>query len=262
MIIGALRLRTLPVLHLVKRIDIPRRWYEAGLPSCWTSSSGSSASSWKRTTNCGFPAVPTGFRRRRLPHGANRSGINWTGTTWFVEGDISTVSGAWTIRYFSRSWRSTSAYNRFLRLIKQMSNPDIWRTGFANATLSLRRADKVAVLDPSSPIFTWSLGQICRNSSHARIYTRKRQEGQPCLAGCQRRDGGLAAGYRTTVQRAYASNGGAFLPGRDHPGTGGPRYPRPPWTAPARVHRTEHDAGEIRTRLVDLPGDYLKLELE
>src|ERR1022692_4917087 len=78
-----------------------------------------------------------GFRKRRGCHTALRE-INdqWTGTTWFIEGDISDCFGSLDHSVLLSILAEKIHDNRFLRLIKQMLQAGYLEDWVWNATLS------------------------------------------------------------------------------------------------------------------------------
>jgi group II intron reverse transcriptase/maturase len=78
-----------------------------------------------------------GFRPRRGCHTAlSEIAENWTGTTWFIEGDISDCFGSLDHDIMLRILAETIHDNRFLRLIKQMLQAGYLEDWAWNATLS------------------------------------------------------------------------------------------------------------------------------
>ena len=72
-----------------------------------------------------------GFRPGRGCHTALREVANtWTGTTWFIEGDIADCFGSASITSScSRSWRRRSTTTGSCGWCGTCSQPDTWRTG-------------------------------------------------------------------------------------------------------------------------------------
>ena len=78
-----------------------------------------------------------GFRPRRGCHTALREVADtWTGTTWFIEGDIAQCFDRLDHAVMLGILGENIHDNRFLRLVRNMLKPDTWRTGIWNATLS------------------------------------------------------------------------------------------------------------------------------
>lgn len=88
-----------------------------------------------------------GFRPRRGCHTAlSEISINWTGTTWFIEGDISDCFGSLDHSVLLGILGEKILDNRFLRLIKQMLKAGYIEDWEWNATLS--GAPQGGVLSP------------------------------------------------------------------------------------------------------------------
>lgn len=84
-----------------------------------------------------FSDLSHGFRPRRGCHTALRKVADqWTGTTWFVEGDISDCFGSLDHEVLLSALAEKIRDNRFLRLIKQMLQAGYVEDWTWNATLS------------------------------------------------------------------------------------------------------------------------------
>jgi len=84
-----------------------------------------------------FSARSHGFRPRRGCHTALTEIVyNWTGTTWFIEGDISDCFGSIDHSVLLRILGESIHDNRFLRLVKQMLQAGYIEDWEWNATLS------------------------------------------------------------------------------------------------------------------------------
>ncbi len=84
-----------------------------------------------------FSGRSHGFRPGRGCHTALREVANtWTGTTWFIEGDISDCFGSLDHEIMTRILAEKIHDNRFLRLIKQMLQAGYLEVWEWNATLS------------------------------------------------------------------------------------------------------------------------------
>jgi len=84
-----------------------------------------------------FSGRSHGFRPRRGCHTAlSEIAVNWTGTTWFVEGDISDCFGSLDHSVLLGIIGEKIRDNRFLRLIKQMLQAGYLEDWEWNATLS------------------------------------------------------------------------------------------------------------------------------
>lgn len=78
-----------------------------------------------------------GFRPRRGCHTALSEVVDqWTGTTWFIEGDISDCFGSFDHEVLLSTLAEKIHDNRFLRLIKQMLQAGYLEDWMWNATLS------------------------------------------------------------------------------------------------------------------------------
>ena len=76
---------------------------------------------WKRSTIQEFSERSHGFRKWRGCHTALREiGNTWTGTAWFIEGDISDCFGSFDHEILLRILAEKIQDNRFLRLIRNM----------------------------------------------------------------------------------------------------------------------------------------------
>jgi group II intron reverse transcriptase/maturase len=84
-----------------------------------------------------FSDLSHGFRPRRGCHTALRKVADqWTGTTWFIEGDISDCFGSLDHQVLLSTLAENIHDNRFLRLIKQMLQAGYLEDWAWNATLS------------------------------------------------------------------------------------------------------------------------------
>ena len=103
-----------------------------------------------------FSGRSHGFRPGRGCHTAlERGGANWTGTTWFIEGDISDCFGSLDHSVMLSILAENIHDNRFLRLIRQMLQAGYLEDWEWNATLSGCSAGRRGH-PPSYPIFTWT----------------------------------------------------------------------------------------------------------
>ena len=102
-----------------------------------------------------FSGRSHGFRPGRGCHTAlTEMAITWTGTTWFIEGDISDCFGSLDHEVMISALAEKIHDNRFLRLIKQMLKAGYLEDWEWNATLS--GAPQGGVDPQSCPIFTWT----------------------------------------------------------------------------------------------------------
>jgi group II intron reverse transcriptase/maturase len=84
-----------------------------------------------------FSGRSHGFRPQKGCHTAlSEVNINWTGTTWFIEGDISDCFGSLDHQVMLSILSEHIHDNRFLRLIKQMLQAGYLEDWIWNATLS------------------------------------------------------------------------------------------------------------------------------
>ncbi|WP_207924239.1 reverse transcriptase/maturase family protein [Actinomadura bangladeshensis] len=84
-----------------------------------------------------FSSHSHGFRSGRGCHTAlSEVSINWTGTTWFIEGDISDCFGTLDHKVMLSTLSGKIHDNRFLRLIKQMLQAGYLEDWVWHATLS------------------------------------------------------------------------------------------------------------------------------
>ena len=91
-----------------------------------------------------------GFRPGRGCHTALAEvATTWTGTTWFIEGDISDCFGSLDHDVMVRILSEKIRDNRFLRLVRNMSGPDTSRTGPGTPRCPARR--KGASFRPCCP---------------------------------------------------------------------------------------------------------------
>ena len=94
-----------------------------------------------------FPSWPG------LPHRAERGGSDtWTGTTWFIEGDISDCFGSFDHQVMLSILAEKIHDNRFLRLMRNMLKAGYLEDWLWNATLS--GVPQGGVVSPSCPIST------------------------------------------------------------------------------------------------------------
>ena len=79
------------------------------------------ACSWRPTTNRRSPTSSYGFRPGRGCHTALRKvAETWTGTTWFIEGDVSDCFGSFDHQIMLDILAERIHDNRFLRLVRNM----------------------------------------------------------------------------------------------------------------------------------------------
>lgn len=95
-----------------------------------------------------------GFRLRRGCHTALSEVETWTGTTWFIEGDISDCFGSLDHEVMISTLAEHIRDGRFLRLLRNMLRAGYLEDWTWNATLS--GAPQGGVVHQSSPVFSWT----------------------------------------------------------------------------------------------------------
>ena len=175
--------RALPLQARQARTTSRRRTGSSGRLVCHrgrTSCSAKwSACCWRRTTSRSSPTAPTvtAPAGAATPHCA-RWRSAWTGTTWFIEGDISRCFDRLDHRVMLETLGEKIHDNRLLRLIGQMLQAGYLEDWVWNATLS--GAPQGGVLSPClSNIYLDRLDKLRRDSSDAGIHPRRAQETQP-----------------------------------------------------------------------------------
>ena len=98
--------------------------------------------------------------------------IGWTGTTWFIEGDISRCFDRLDHQVMLATLGEKIHDNRFLRLIGQMLQAGYMEDWAWNATLSGAPQGGVALPVPVQHL-PGSAGQVRRDSSDAGIHPRQ-----------------------------------------------------------------------------------------
>ena len=103
-----------------------------------------------------FSGRSHGFRPGRGCHTALREVADtWTGTTWFIEGDISDCFGSFDHEVMLSILAEKIHDNRFLRLMRNDAASRV-PGGLGMERHAFRRCRKAAWFPPSSPIFTWT----------------------------------------------------------------------------------------------------------
>ena len=126
-----------------------------------------------------------GYRPGRGCHTAlSEVAINWTGTTWFIEGDISRCFDQFDHQVMVGTLRERIYDNRFLRLISQMLRAGYLEDWVWNAYAQRRAAGRGPLPVPVQRL-PGSAGQVRRGNSAAGIHPRRRQKGQPCVSESQ-----------------------------------------------------------------------------
>jgi group II intron reverse transcriptase/maturase len=209
-----------------------------------------------------FSGLSHGFRPRRGCHTALRDVADqWTGTTWFIEGDISDCFGSLDHQVLLSALAESIRDNRFLRLIKQMLQAGYLEDWIWNATLSgapqggvvspvlsniyLDRLDKF-VETVLIPEYTQGMGRAV-NPAYARIISAIKRA---------RKRGDRAAVRQLRARRRGLPSGDPRDPG----------FRRLHYVRYADDHLLgftgpKAEAEEIKTRLAQFLRDDLKLEL-
>ena len=120
-----------------------------------------------------FSARSHGFRPGRGCHTAlGEVAETWTGTTWFIEGDIADCFGSLDHEIMmSGSWRRRSTITGSCGSCGTCSEPDTWKTGDGTPRYAARR--KAGWYPLSSPISTCTGWTTSPGQSHPGIYQRE-----------------------------------------------------------------------------------------
>ncbi len=209
-----------------------------------------------------FSGRSHGFRPGRGCHTAlTEVAINWTGTTWFIEGDISDCFGSLDHQVLLSILAEHTRDNRFLRLIKQMLKAGYLEDWVWNATLS--GAPQGGVVSPVlSNIYLDRLDKFVETvlmPEYTRGKGRKDNPAYSRVSAAIRR--ARVRGDRAMVRVLRKQRRG--IPAGD---VNDPGYRRLLYTRYADDHLLgftgpKHEAEEIKTRLADFLRDDLKLEL-
>jgi group II intron reverse transcriptase/maturase len=209
-----------------------------------------------------FSGLSHGFRPGRGCHTAlSKVADTWTGTTWFIEGDISDCFGSLDHEVLLSALAENIHDNRFLRLIKQMLQAGYLEDWVWNATMSgapqggvvspvlsniyLDRLDKF-VETVLIPEYTRGAGRAV-NPAYARVISAIKRA---------RKRGDRAAIRRLRKQRRGMPTGNP----RD-PGFRRLRYARYADDHLLGFTGPRAEAEQIKTRLAQFLRDDLKLEL-
>jgi group II intron reverse transcriptase/maturase len=209
-----------------------------------------------------FSDLSHGFRPGRGCHTAlSKVADTWTGTTWFIEGDISDCFGSLDHEVLLSALAENIHDNRFLRLIKQMLQAGYLEDWVWNATMSgapqggvvspvlsniyLDRLDKF-VETVLIPEYTRGAGRAV-NPAYARVISAIKRA---------RKRGDRAAIRRLRKQRRGMPTGNP----RD-PGFRRLRYARYADDHLLGFTGPRAEAEQIKTRLAQFLRDDLKLEL-
>ena len=104
-----------------------------------------------------FSGLSHGFRPRRGCHTALREvDETWTGTTWFIEGDISDCFGSLDHGIMVDTPRRRSTITGSSGLCGTCFRPDTWKTGFgARRSAGHRKAELFPRFCPMSTCISW-----------------------------------------------------------------------------------------------------------
>ena len=209
-----------------------------------------------------FSGRSHGFRPGRGCHTAlSEVAETWTGTTWFVEGDITDCFGSLDHETMVKILAEKIHDNRFLRLIKQMLQAGYLEDWVWNATLS--GAPQGGVVSPVlSNIYLHRLDNFVETVLLPEYTRGKRRASNPAyyrLRSAARR--ARARGDRAQARELRARQ--RSLPSSDpnDPGYRRLRYVRYADDTLLGFTGPKAEAEEIRTRLATFLRDELKLEL-
>ena len=209
-----------------------------------------------------FSGRSHGFRPGRGCHTAlSEVAETWTGTTWFVEGDIADCFGSLDHETLVKILAEKIHDNRFLRLIKQMLQAGYLEDWVWNATLS--GAPQGGVVSPVlSNIYLHRLDNFVETVLIPEYTRGKRRASNPAyyrLRSAARR--ARARGDRAQARQLRARQ--RSLPSSDpnDPGYRRLRYVRYADDTLLGFTGPKAEAEEIRTRLATFLRDELKLEL-
>ena len=209
-----------------------------------------------------FSGRSHGFRPGRGCHTAlSEVAETWTGTTWFVEGDITDCFGSLDHETMVEILAEKIHDNRFLRLIKQMLQAGYLEDWVWNATLS--GAPQGGVVSPVlSNIYLHRLDDFVETVLIPEYTRGKRRASNPAyyrLRSAARR--ARARGDRAQARELRARQ--RSLPSSDpnDPGYRRLRYVRYADDTLLGFTGPKAEAEEIRTRLATFLRDELKLEL-
>jgi group II intron reverse transcriptase/maturase len=209
-----------------------------------------------------FSGRSHGFRPRRGCHTAlSEVADTWTGTTWFVEGDISDCFGSLDHGTMVGILAEKIHDNRFLRLIKQMLQAGCLEDWVWNATLS--GAPQGGVVSPVlSNIYLHWLDDFVEKVLIPEYTRGKRRASNPAyyrIRSAARR--ARARGDRAQARELRAQQRSLPSSDPDDPGYRRLRYVRYADDTLLGFTGPRAEAEEIRTRLATFLRDDLKLEL-
>jgi len=209
-----------------------------------------------------FSGRSHGFRSGRGCHTALREvAKTWTGTTWFIEGDIADCFGSLDHSVLVSMLAEKIHDNRFLRLIKQMLQAGYLEDWVWNATLS--GAPQGGVVSPVlSNIYLHRLDKFVETALIPQYTRGGRRAYNPAYRRITDRIGSARKrGDRTAARELREQQRG--LPSRD---LQDPRYRRLRYIRYCDDHLLgftgpKAEAEQIKTRLATFLRDDLKLEL-
>ena len=203
-----------------------------------------------------------GFRPRRGCHTALREVADtWTGTSWFIEGDITDCFGSLDHEIMVRILAEKIHDNRFLRLIKQMLQAGYLEDWMWNATLS--GTPQGAVVSPVlSNIYLHQLDEFVETVLIPEYTRGERRASNPAyfrMRSAARR--ARARGDHATARELRARQ--RSLPSSDPNDLGYRRLRYVRYADDTLLGFTgpKAEAEQIRTRLAQFLHDDLKLEL-
>ena len=131
----------------------------------------------------GFSDRSHGFRRGRGCHTALREvQSTWTGTTWFIEGDISDCSGSFNHEILLGILAEKIHDQRFLPMIRHMLKAGYLEDWQYHDTLS--GTPQGGVVSPIlSNVYLHKLDEFDREGTHPALYAGNRPEEEPRLHG-------------------------------------------------------------------------------
>ena len=210
-----------------------------------------------------FSGRSHGFRPGRGCHTALREVEDiWSGTTWFIEGDISDCFGSLDHEIMARILAEKIHDNRFLRLIRNMLEAGYLEDWEWNATLSGVPQGGVA-----SPVLSnIYLDRLDKFAETVLIpeYTRgATRVANPEYARLTRAISDACAARETAVPHGSCALSGAASPAgtRVIPATGGCRYIRYADDHLLGFTGPKAEAEQIKQRLAEFLRDDLKLDL-
>ena len=209
-----------------------------------------------------FSGRSHGFRPGRGCHTAlTEVVIGWTGTTWFIEGDISDCFGSLDHQVLLSILAEHIRDNRFLRLIKQMLKAGYLEDWVWNATLS--GAPQGGVVSPVfSNIYLDRLDRFVETvltPEYTRGISRRDNPAYSRVSAAIRR--ARLRGDRTAVRALQRQRRGIPVGDVNDPGYRRLRYTRYADDHLLGFAGPKHEAEEIKTRLAEFLRDDLGLEL-